>query len=210
MKKILLLSGLLLFTFISCNMQPFDIKIEKEDEPTIEENDELFKESNGSYLFYKRTGTYQRKNGCTIWSVKNVNNSEKFKTINVSGRKMSGEKNAGFGIVFLNQKYENQDFLLTVMINTSGQYTIGKVINGNYKTIQDWQTFTSANTGFGVSNTIEIMFENNLFLLKLNGAEENRFSIDENVKIKDSKWGYVVVIAENDRKTEKIIFKNEE
>jgi len=34
--------------------------------------------------------------------------------------------------------------------------------------------------------------------------------VDENVKIKDSKWGYVVVIAENDKKTEKIIFKNEE
>jgi hypothetical protein len=199
MKKILLLIGVL-FLLVSCELEPFPSTENSETEETIiEEKSELFNCEDDVFVFETNDTSYLTDDGYTLWCVKYENKSESFENIQVTASKESGKDSPGFGIVFLQQEYEEKDYLLTVMINTKGQYTVGKVIDGNYKSIINWKSCKSLNKGYGALNKIEVSLIDSVYMLKLNDVEVTTFAVTESVKIQNSKWGYVAVLANNEK-----------
>ena len=104
--------------------------------------------------------------------------------------------------------------MLTVLINANGYYTIGKVYDGVFRHINEgWESSKYIKRGLGIKNLINITYdENNTnFTLKLNGCEITNFSVEEEILFRESKSGYVVVIANNEnfpKNSVKVFFEN--
>ena len=201
MKKVLLIIGSTLL-LASCMLSPFSSENNNdekgENNSFIEENSSLFTESkNNIFTFETNNSSYITKNGYTIWCVNQTNTSENFDEINVTVYKSRGNSDAGFGIVFLKQIVDKKDFLITAMINTKGQYIIGKVIDGNFLAISEWKTSSRLYSGYGVKNIVSVSYdeENADFVLCFNDQKESIFKIDEEINFKNSQSGFVAVIS---------------
>ena len=108
-----------------------------------------------------------------------------------------------YGIVICQGKREvggeEKTTMLMVMINTEGQYTIGKVIGSSYQVFSWWKTDEHIRKGFGIENTIAVGYESGVYTLEINGAEMETFKDEEEPIHTGGKNGYVVVIAPEDR-----------
>ncbi len=187
---------------MSCKLplfEPIDEITDEKTETYIEENSSLFDEIDNRIIFQTNNTRYLQQNGTTLWCVKKKNESVGFEEIEVTVSKLSGRQETGYGIVFLQQEYEGKDFLLTVMINTKGEYIFGKVIDGKFTCIKNWQTSPYLNMGYGIKNKIGVTLEKGSFCIKLNNTKVADFSITENIQLKDSKSGFVVVVSGNER-----------
>lgn len=200
-----LLGFILLPILASCELKPFEdeLKVVSPEETTICEESALFtKDSkNKTFIFETNDTKYLNKNGYTLWTNKKSNNSDSFDTISVKLSKESGRKEAGFGIVFCSQKLAGKLFMLSVLINSNGLYTVGKVVDGVFSDInQGWKNSNYINKGYGIKNELLVSYDNDNknFLLKINGYEVTRFTVSEELVFKNSKSGFVVVIANNE------------
>ncbi|ULQ59042.1 hypothetical protein K7I13_11035 [Brucepastera parasyntrophica] len=84
----------------------------------------------------------------------------------------------GYGIFFQAGNIDGYgECMLTVLIRTTGQYAIGKVIDGNYTEINGWKDGTYLRRGYGVKNSIKVVWDNEtaIYVLYINGMEEVRF-----------------------------------
>lgn len=191
--------------FASCTLQPFEdgntaTEIE---ETNITEESTLFENStsNNKFVFMTNDAYYLNDDGYTIWTVSETNKTDSFKPISVQVCKQSGRKEAGFGIVLCEQKIDDKPYMLTVLINTNGLYAIGKVINGVFYHVNDgWKNSNYIYRGYGVTNNINVSYDtiNKHFILNINGYEITAFTVAENIVFKNSKSGFVVVIASNE------------
>lgn len=214
MKNILFLFSV--FLLVSCELEAIrNIDTEIPEETTILEESELFNldDESNSFIFQTNENKYLTDNGYTIWTAETINSSDFFEPITTTVFKESGRSNAGFGIVFCNQKIDEKPYLLTVLINTEGYYTVGKVINGFFIPIINWTATNLLNKGFGTKNSISIFYssEDKKFFLNFNGIKETEFSPTEELVFKNSKSGFVVVIADNENfpaNPVKVSFKN--
>lgn len=220
MKKIILIFSTVFLIFISCQLEPFDKSIkniaddDSEDEKiTLEEASSLFEvENENCFIFETNSTSYLKKNGCTLWCTKSTNETENFEEINVEVYKESGKAETGFGIIFLKQSVNEKDFFVTVMINTQGQYIIGKVLDGKFEIISNWQSTKYLNKGYGIKNKISVREETGKFRISFNGYSIKDFLIEEKISYKGSKKGYVAVIASNENIPEekvKIVLRQE-
>lgn len=200
MKKILF--TILTFLILSsCGLSPND-SYEKESDVSANqglenavEKAELFVEDNDAYFFEINDTKYKTEKGYTFWTVRKTNEKTEFETVKTDVCKESGINEAGFGIVFLSQKIDGKDFLLTVMINTKGQYVIGKYMDGTFSKISDWKDCEYLNKGKGVYNRLEVSYKDESFTLKINEQKVSDFTISENVRFWRSKSGYVAVVS---------------
>lgn len=205
---------LMMMVFVSCKLSPFgSVPDFEENEPDfeIEEDSALFEAIEEKVVFESNETKYLRENGTTIWCVKKENESPDFEEIKTTLSKQSGKAEAGYGIIFLQQEYENKDFLITLMINTKGEFILGKVVDGSFIAIKNWQPCSYLNKGYGVKNTIQISESENLFAVIINGYNVADFTISEKIKYQGSKSGYVVVISGNERfpdSSVKVMFSN--
>ena len=191
------------FLLVSCELTPFKDDNSETIESEMEENSTLFsKETEAEadydiYVFETNKKAYINSSGYTLWCIKDINTSEDFEEINVTVYKESGKADAGYGVVFLRQTIDESDFLVTVMINTKGQYIIGKVIDGTFTRISEWKKSDLLNQGYGVMNTIEITYSNSeeKYIVCFNGTKETDFVLEENVSFYNSGKGYVAVIS---------------
>ena len=191
----------------SCTLEPFDSKkeafgnqVQEEIEETVvEEVNELFSNESDDRIFVFETNDtkYLKDSGYTIWTTNKTNISNNFETINCGMYKSSGKKEAGFGVVFCQQKINEKEFMLCVMINTDGQYIIGNVVNGKFQTIEGWESCTFLKKGYGVNNQICISFdeETQYFSVKINEEIVSKFKVNEDINFENTKSGYVVVIS---------------
>lgn len=199
---ILLLSLLLI---ISCSLSPFekDTSYRDTEQTVVTEDSSLFieNESNNTYIFETNDTTYLTSNGYTLWGITDTNTSNTFNNISVSICKNSGRTEAGYGVVFCSQEVDGNDFMLVVLINANGLYTVGKVVNGVFSHINNgWKSSNYINKGLGIQNILLISYDtvNNKFLLKINGYSITDFSVSEEINFINSKSGYAVVIANNE------------
>lgn len=194
--------------FASCSFSGYEKETEnrnKTEENYIEEASELFveqeKESEKMYVFETNDTKYLSSKGFTLWTENIKNESDNFSDITVTTCKESGNAEAGFGIIFCSQKIDGKSFMLSVLINAKGYYTIGKVLDGKFSYINNgWTECKNLYTGLGVKNTISVSYElnNNQFVLKLNGIQVEKFTSSENITFKYSNSGYVVVISDKE------------
>nr|MBP3681587.1 hypothetical protein [Clostridia bacterium] len=206
MNKKTLIIFVLLLIIMSCTLSPLPNNTNNDEnyieDTVIEEKSTLFikNENEESYVFNTNSKTYLKNNGYTLWTIKYENDESEFEEIEFSVCKESGNIDAGYGLVFCSQELENDSFMLSVMINSNGQYIIGKILNGNFCVISNWQTCNYINRGLGIKNKIKIEFndETEMFQLIINEKFVTKFSISDNIEFKKSKYGFVVVIANNE------------
>ena len=189
----------------SCEPIPFEEENNpvKPEQTAVQEAGSLFvqDENNNIFTFETNDTKYQGSNGHTLWTVPNVNTSDSFNAIAVEAVKESGRAEAGFGLVFCEQKIEGRPFMLAVLINANGYYTIGKVTDGVFSHINDgWKSSSYINKGYGIKNTIAVAYEADTknFLLRINGYEITSFTVSEQMSFKNSRSGFAVVIAGNE------------
>lgn len=209
--------------FASCELSPFKttepvppVPPIQPEETYIEEQNTMFQQEEGDngFVFETNDTRYLTSTGYTLWSVPNINNSKNFEEISVGVTKQSGRTEAGFGVVFCRQTIDEKPYMLTVLINANGYYTIGKVYDGVFRHINEgWESSNYIKRGLGIKNLINITYdENNTnFTLKLNGYEITNFSVEEEILFRESKSGYVVVIANNEnfpKNSVKVFFEN--
>ena len=214
MKNIFFLFIALLF--VSCELEAIrSFENEVPEETELLEESELFNldDESNSFIFQTNESKYITENGYTIWTAETINESSNFVPVSATLFKESGKSNAGFGIVFCCQKIDEKPYMLTVLINTEGYYTVGKVIDGYFIHIINWTSTKLLNKGFGTKNTVSVSYntDDKKFSLSFNGTKETEFSPTETLVFKNSKSGFVVVIADNENFPAipvKVSFKN--
>lgn len=189
----------------SCSLTPFGNETPEEPIPgepsVITEESTLYNEEGEKYVFETNEIAYLTESGYTIWTTRHLNESDAFEPISVRMCKDTGRAEAGYGIVFCSQEIKGRPFLLTVLINNNGMYAVGKVTDGVYSHLnKEWKSSSYINRGWGVWNKIDVSYDDSEknFQLKINGHDITTFTIQENIKFKDSRWGYVAVIAANE------------
>lgn len=206
MKYMKLLMGLVLLTIMtSCELAPFEEGQNPvtPEQTNVQEESTMFEEyeQNKMFIFETNDTKYLTPNGYTLWTVPKINTSENFNAISVKVTKESGRTEAGFGLVFCEQNIDEKPFMLAVMINTNGLYSIGKIYDGVFSHINNgWLKSNHIYSGLGVPNDISITFNNTNknFTLSINNYEITSFTVNEKITFKNSRSGYVVVIANNE------------
>ena len=196
---ILIVSGCQLPYLAPVNNEPPSVS-----NTVVEQNSSLFESENmandsnytNKTAFFTNDIKYINSYGYTLWSAKNRTSFNE--PIKMRLCKISGNSSAGYGIVFCEQIYENSEYLLTVMINTLGQYLIGKYSKNEFTTVSEWKSCNSLLQGTGINNEIEISYANDVFHVKINGADVDSFSVEENISIENRPYGYVVVISNDE------------
>lgn len=215
MKKVINIF-LLSFVFLSCSLEPMETSEENKEESNentfVEEDNTFFENTSNAFIFETNDTHYITPKGYTIWTTIKSNGDENFENVEASLCKESGKSDAGYGIVFLSQEINNKDkFLVTIMINTKGQYLLGKVINGEFITISDWKSSNYLYTGYGIFNQVKVAYEESVFKIYFNESYITDLKLEEQIVFKNSKSGYVAVISKNENfpsKSVKIIYKN--
>lgn len=207
-----------LVLFSSCEIAPFEEgeNLVNPDQTNLQEESSMFEkdEQNETFTFETNDTKYLGEKGWTLWTVPNVNTSESFNPVAVEVIKESGRTEAGFGLVFCEQKIEGKPFMLAVLINANGYYTVGKVSDGVFCHINDgWKNSNFINKGYGIKNTISVAYDSGTrnFILKINGYEITSFTVSEQISFKNSRSGFAVVIANNESfpdKPVRITFEN--
>ena len=204
--------------FSSCEIAPFEEgeNLVNPEQTNLQEESSMFEkdERNKTFTFETNDTKYLGANGWTLWTVPNVNTSESFNPVAVEVIKESGRTEAGFGLVFCEQEIEGKPFMLAVLINANGYYTVGKVSDGVFCHINDgWKNSNFINKGYGIKNTISVAYDTGTrnFILKINGYEITSFTVSEQISFKNSKSGFAVVIANNENfpsKPVRVTFEN--
>ena len=207
-----------LVLFSSCELAPFEEgeNLINPDQTNLQEESSMFEkdEQNKIFTFETNDTKYLGANGWTLWTVPNVNTSESFNPVAVEVIKESGRTEAGFGLVFCEQKIDGKPFMLAVLINANGYYTVGKVSDGVFCHINDgWKNSNFINKGYGIKNTISVAYDTGTknFILKINNYEITSFTVSEQISFNNSKSGFAVVIANNENfpsKPVRVTFEN--
>lgn len=214
----LLIAFASLALFSSCGLASFEEgeNLIKPEQTNLQEESSMFEkdERNKIFTFETNDTKYLGANGWTLWTVPNVNASESFNPVAVEVIKESGRTEAGFGLVFCEQEIEGKPFMLAVLINANGYYTVGKVSDGVFCHINDgWKNSNFINKGYGIKNTISVAYDSGTrnFILKINGYKITSFTVSEQISFKNSRSGFAVVIANNESfpdKPVRITFEN--
>lgn len=192
----------LLLLCISCSLNPpAETASPSSDMPgDWNPSTELFSvQGDGTTLFLLNNSEFERENGYTFWS-QNLNKPVGFLRFGAVLKKTYGNSSAGFGIVFRCSEVEGSSYLLAMLINTLGAYTIGKVKDGQFTFIQEWQNSRNLRRGYGVDNCIEVRYEQQeaVYVISINGQEEQRFMDAHEPVLTGNGCGYAVVIASNE------------
>lgn len=211
MKKVMRLVALLsLAIFASCGLEPFEEDsadsgvVETETEASsMSEESSLFLEDgdSGKFIFETNDSSYINEDGYTIWTTRDTNEGDAFAPVSVTVSKESGVSEAGFGIVFCAQEIEGVPFMMAVLVNANGMYTVAEVVDGAFSHLDGgWKYFSGMRRGYGIRNEIAVTYDGGTdeFLLLINGESVKSFSVPEGALFRGSKSGFVVVIADNE------------
>ncbi|MDL2228707.1 hypothetical protein LJC14_00480 [Treponema sp. OttesenSCG-928-L16] len=174
---------------------------------TIAVAEDLFEDQDlGNGVIVKRFHTndnlYWGAYGYTLWTVWGSEEiTDTFTSRTVRMWKSKGNNYAGYGMVICqgSRVHEGQTKLtmLTVMINNSGYYAIGKVTEGRYETLRWWTASPNLYAHAGGPNIIGIRCDSvsEVFTLSINGTDTWTFKDELEPKHFGGKNGYVVVIS---------------
>lgn len=215
-KMILLIPVFLLLT--GCGLSPLDEgkNIVLPEKTVIREETTLFSAGSDSTqtIFETNETRYLTQRGYTLWKSVKINQGDDFESVRVSLCKERGKSEAGYGIVFCCQEIDEKPFMLTVLINTAGFYTVGKISDGVFTHLNEgWKSSAFINRGYGMRNDIEVTYNSTQrnFNLKINDYDTATFTVSENIIFQNSRSGYAAVIASDERFPDipvRIIYRN--
>jgi hypothetical protein len=169
---------------------------------TVEMSSSLFTEDSavsGQTVFTTNDTAYISSEGYTLWSLDGSDGSG-FDQYTVTVSKTSGNASAGYGLVFCETKDATYGVCMyCVLINITGQYAIGKIVNGSYSSIAWWTSSSHLKQGY-VSNMLSVSRDSTgkKFTLYINGNRETEFSDGSTPVLESGSRGYVVVISPNE------------
>ena len=211
MNKINYLLLLLLFVFSSCFLTPYEPETDglPDDEGEITLVYDLFVDTGNPDLkgrretnFLLNDNFYWGEHGYTLWAVESGVGENIFSEREVALSKTSGSSVAGYGLVICQRMRTGYgQTMLTVMINTAGNYAIGKVVGGNYIGLKNWTNTVHLRAGYGRPNELKIMYDKDEkeFTLIINENEVEKFK-DETAPVHEGgRNGYIVVISPQDK-----------
>jgi len=144
---------------------------------TIEEMSALFEiDENGWLIFLLNEKKYQ-DSSYTFWKYLD-REWETDEGISMELIKESGNYLGGYGYFFAGGYVEGYgNCMLVILIQTSGSYTIGKVIEGKYEELIRWRSSVYLRRGYGVRNTVGVKWdqERQEYMVTINGIEQTRF-----------------------------------
>jgi hypothetical protein len=174
--------------------------------------DELFEKTtlaNGAIrtIFHINDPRYWTAKGYTIWTMwdEGATSGDSIWERSVDLSKVNGYRRAGYGLVlcqgprtYLGQQEET---MLTFMINNEGEYAIGKVIGSQYNEMQPWTKTAFLEKGAGSPNTVKISYDpaDSGFTLSINGYFIQTFNDPVEPKHGGGKNGYIVVLSPLDK-----------
>ena len=184
---------ILLISITACPVTPESSEdIYLPDNPVIEENSLLFEldADTGLISFNTNESKYINDYGHTLWADNNeVQNP--FTDLNVTLSKISGNGDAGYGVVFCSY----DDTMLVVLINTKKEFVIGELTGNFFNVLQEWTESSSLNSGLNQINIIDITLNAGEFFLTFNAGETIVFSDTEEPYHSHGTDGYIVVIS---------------
>ncbi len=196
-KFLLVISNLWLIIFLlsisACPVTPESSEdLDLLDNPIIEENSILFEmdTDTGVINFNTNESKYINEYGYTLWTENNELQNP-FTNLNVTLSKISGNSDAGYGVVFCSY----DDTMLVVLINTNKEFVIGELTGNLFTVLQEWIEAFSLNSGLNQINVIDITLNDGEFFLTFNAGEAVVFSDNDEPYHNYGKDGYIVVIS---------------
>ncbi len=156
------------------------------------------------YIFKTNDSKFISNENIKVWEITDTSTPYPT-TVTASISRQSGSSTAGFGILFAARKSSGKEYFLTVMINTSGQYMIGKQVAEDFTVIQDWKRFDSLKRGYGVQNIIKVSLSGNAFNLYFNNVLAETFQDTIQPKLSTGAHGYIVSIPPTENLPQKFV-----
>jgi hypothetical protein len=165
---------------------------------SIQEMSELFEQDEtGRFIFFLNEQQYQGKS-YTFW--KYLNREWKAETgMSMELAKESGNYFGGYGFFFAGGNVAGYgESMLVLLIQKDGNYTIGKVVEGEYyEVIVPWENSVYLRKGYGVKNTVGVRWDSQsgFYIITLNGMDETRFRDTKAPVCTGSRVGIVAVLT---------------
>ena len=198
-KKLIHINTLLILLMIlitlGCSVTPTTSIVKKtEDLTVIEESSSLFVINGvtGVTEFTTNDTKYSGQFGYTLWTREGVE-MDPFTHLNVTFSKLSGNEDAGYGVVF----GSHDDTMLVVLINTKKEFIIGELTGNLFTEFQPWDNAEALKPGYNQTNIIDITYNSGTgdFYLSLNSVLVTTFRDDDIPFHTQGKNGYIVVIS---------------
>lgn len=193
----LALAALLLLSLPGCPRQSeLPPVTAPEDAPSPARKDELFVRDpeTGKTVFSTNDPANWSENGYTIWTISG-SEDEAFSSMEAELAKTEGDPTAGFGIVFCHHLTPEGETALVLMLNASGEYVVGELLDGRFREIITWTSSSEIKPDLNRANRVGVALADGEFILSMNGAEVGRFRDEEAPFHERGGRGYVVVIS---------------
>jgi len=193
--------AVLVMTAYSCGIDPAEEKWEGIGGEIYKVSD-LFERSADSdeYRLQTNEEKYTGLYGSSLWTPLEGSLQNPFDSWEAEVTKISGEQNAGYGMVLCQQRdAEGVESMLTVMIRVDGYYQIGKVGRKEYSKLAGWKRSNNLREGYGISNRIKVEREGDEFVLIFNGVNTERFEDEKEPVHKYGAQGFLAVISPLER-----------
>lgn len=165
---------------------------------SVEKNSSLFVTDSGSSgvtSFSTNDTKYTGEYGYTLWTEGDTVYSP-FIHLNVTLSKMSGNEDAGYGVVFCS----HDSTMLLVLINIKKEYLIGELDGNVFSEMQGWEESSDLLSGYNQTNVVDISLDSGTgeFSLRFNGGSPVTFRDDEKPFHTEGRSGYMVVVSPRD------------
>lgn len=166
------------------------------EDATPERKDELFVRDPGTgrIVFSTNDPGNWSENGYSIWTISG-SEDEAFSAMEAEMAKTEGDLTAGYGIVFCHHQTDLGETALILMLNASGEYLVGELLNGRFEEIVPWTASAELKPDLNRANRARVELADGEFAVSLNGAEACRFRDEEAPCHDRGGSGYVVVIS---------------
>jgi hypothetical protein len=159
------------------------------------------REGGGDAVFETNERKYAQAGGYTFW-YREGNEAGAFSGMGRELIKESGNSGGGYGYFFNEGTVAGYgQCMLTVMIKMTGDYAVGKVVDGAYRNIAWWTKGTTLTPGYGVINKVQTEWDAGAqeYVLTINGKEEARFTDRQEPVCTGNGYGYIAVITGNEK-----------
>ncbi len=103
---------------------------------------------------------------------RNLNSKVPMTSVLTKVKKISGNADYGFGIIFC---YQDSDNFYRLLIDTRGYYSVYEKVNGVYGALIDWSFSDNLYTGYNTVNIIKVEHSSDTFTIYFNDIQENYF-----------------------------------
>lgn len=133
----------------------------------------------------------------TRWKIFEGLSRQDTNTYEIEARKLGGNEETGFGMLFCADKKNEGDSFYCFGIALNKKYSIRKRANNAWKTVIDWTLTDKLKAGNKAVNTIKIVKDGNSFAVYINGTQETSFT--DTTALPGQQIGFAVVIGKENQ-----------